>query len=58
VTIARRGDACPGCGGYQLQPTGGTELQVVDLLVDDEPTDDVAPATADEPPALVGKGTI
>ncbi len=30
-----RGDACVHCGGWQLQPTGGTELRVVDLLVDD-----------------------
>jgi hydrogenase nickel incorporation protein HypA/HybF len=36
VRIAQRGDACPDCGGYQLQPVGGTELRVVDLLVDDE----------------------
>lgn len=34
VQIAARGDACPHCGGWQLQVTGGTELQVVDLLVD------------------------
>jgi hydrogenase nickel incorporation protein HypA/HybF len=26
---------CPQCGGYQLQPTGGTELKVVDLMVID-----------------------
>ena len=36
VTIAQRGDACPRCGGYQLQPTGGTELRVIDMLVEDE----------------------
>lgn len=35
VAIAQRGDACPQCGGYQLQPTGGTELRVVDMLVED-----------------------
>jgi len=35
VPIAQRGDACPHCGGYQLQPTGGTELRVVDMLVED-----------------------
>jgi hydrogenase nickel incorporation protein HypA/HybF len=33
VTIASRTDACPLCGGYQLQPTGGTELKVRDLVV-------------------------
>lgn len=35
VMIAARTDACPRCGGYQLQPTGGTELKVVDLMVID-----------------------
>ena len=33
VSILTRLDACPLCGGYQLQPTGGTELRVVDLQV-------------------------
>lgn len=33
VTIASRLDACPHCGGYQLQPTSGTELRVVDMQV-------------------------
>jgi len=33
--LKERGDACVHCGGYQLQPTGGTELRVVELLVDD-----------------------
>lgn len=35
VPLARRGDACPRCAGHQLQPTGGTELRVVDMLVED-----------------------
>lgn len=35
VALAARGDACPRCGSYQLQPTGGTELRVVDLIVHD-----------------------
>ncbi|RQO56278.1 hydrogenase maturation nickel metallochaperone HypA [Paucibacter sp. KBW04] len=35
VAIAQRGDACPHCGHYQLQPTGGTELKVLDMLVED-----------------------
>jgi hydrogenase nickel incorporation protein HypA/HybF len=38
VALPQRGDACPQCGGYQLQPTGGTALRIVDMLVeDDEP---------------------
>lgn len=36
VALAARGDACPRCGGYQLQPVGGTELRVVELLVHDD----------------------
>lgn len=36
VAIAQRGEACPHCGHYQLQPTGGTELKVLDMLVEDE----------------------
>lgn len=35
VAIQTRADPCPHCGGFQLQPTGGTELRVVDLLVQD-----------------------
>jgi hydrogenase nickel incorporation protein HypA/HybF len=35
VPLAQRGEACPVCGGYQLQPTGGMELRVVDLRVSD-----------------------
>jgi len=35
VPIMSRVDACPECGSVKLQPTGGTELRVVDLLVDD-----------------------
>ena len=31
-----RTDPCPRCGGYQIQPTGGTELRVLDLLVHDD----------------------
>lgn len=42
VAIQSRADACPRCGGHQLQPTGGTDLRVVDLLVHDEP---VSPPT-------------
>lgn len=35
VQINSRADACPQCGGHQIQPTGGTELRVVDMLVHD-----------------------
>lgn len=36
VVIQQRGDACPRCGHYQLQPTGGTELRVVEMMVEDD----------------------
>ena len=36
VAIARRGDVCPQCGGFQLQPTGGQELRVLDMMVGDD----------------------
>lgn len=36
VAISERGDPCPQCGGHQLQPTSGTELRVVDMIVLDE----------------------
>jgi hydrogenase nickel incorporation protein HypA/HybF len=32
VPLAARGDACPACGGYQLQVNGGTEMRVKELL--------------------------
>jgi hydrogenase nickel incorporation protein HypA/HybF len=35
VEIATRADPCPQCGGFQLTPTGGTELKVRELIVDD-----------------------
>jgi hydrogenase nickel incorporation protein HypA/HybF len=38
VAIAQRGDACPVCGSYQLQVTGGDELRVKDI--------ELAPAAA------------
>ncbi|MBI5321879.1 hydrogenase maturation nickel metallochaperone HypA [Bradyrhizobium sp.] len=34
VEIRQRHDACPGCGSYQLQVTGGEELRVRELEVD------------------------
>ena len=33
VSISQRFDACPECGGYQLQVTGGDELRIKDLEV-------------------------
>jgi len=36
VPLAQRGDACPRCGSYQLQVTGGEELRVLDIEVDSE----------------------
>lgn len=36
VAIAGRADPCPRCGSHQLQPTGGTEVQVRELVVHDE----------------------
>ncbi|MEX3954246.1 hydrogenase maturation nickel metallochaperone HypA [Paraburkholderia sp. EG287A] len=35
VALATRGAPCAHCGGYWLQPNGGTELRIVDLVVDD-----------------------
>ena len=32
VPIGMRGEACPHCGGGQLQVNGGTEMRVKDLL--------------------------
>jgi hydrogenase nickel incorporation protein HypA/HybF len=34
VEIATLYDACPKCGGYQVQATGGTEMRVKDMLVE------------------------
>jgi hydrogenase nickel incorporation protein HypA/HybF len=36
VTVRQRGDACPACGSYQLQVTGGMELRVLDMRVSDD----------------------
>jgi len=44
VPIRSRVDACPACGGVRLQPTGGTELRVVDLQVDDTPAEAAIPS--------------
>jgi len=35
VPLSSRGAACPCCGGYQLTPTSGTALRVIDMLVSD-----------------------
>jgi hydrogenase nickel incorporation protein HypA/HybF len=32
-TLAARGDACPRCGGYQLQVIDGTQMRVKELEV-------------------------
>lgn len=34
VAIAQRGDACPQCGSYQLQVTGGDRMRVMDIEID------------------------
>lgn len=45
VTIASRADPCPQCGGWQLTPTGGTELRVRELIVLEGPTPGAPSAT-------------
>lgn len=34
VRIKQRYDACPDCGGYQLQVTGGEEMRIKELEVE------------------------
>jgi hydrogenase nickel incorporation protein HypA/HybF len=34
VQVARRGDACPVCEGYQLQVTGGDRMRVMDIEIE------------------------
>ena len=34
ISIPELGAACPLCGGYQIQVTGGTEMRVKELEVD------------------------
>ncbi len=34
VQVARRFDACPDCGSYQLQVTGGDEMKINELEVE------------------------
>lgn len=36
VTVADRLDDCPSCGGHRLHVTGGTELRVIEMQVEDE----------------------
>jgi hydrogenase nickel incorporation protein HypA/HybF len=36
VPVASRLDDCPRCGSAQLQPNGGTELKVRELIVHDD----------------------
>ena len=33
VAVSKRFDACPDCGGYQLQITGGEEMRIKELEV-------------------------
>ena len=33
VPLARRGDACPRCGGYQLQVVAGEEMRVTEIEI-------------------------
>jgi hydrogenase nickel incorporation protein HypA/HybF len=47
VAIGALYDACPRCGGYRVQATGGLEMRVLDLEVD----------TADPGPAAAGSST-
>lgn len=34
VVITQHGDACPACGGYQLQITGGDRMRVMDIQIE------------------------
>ncbi len=34
VPVHQRFDACPDCGGYQLQVSGGEEMRILELEVD------------------------
>ena len=34
VTLEKRFDPCPDCGGYQVQATGGDEMRIKELEVD------------------------
>jgi hydrogenase nickel incorporation protein HypA/HybF len=34
VEVAALAEACPQCGGYRLQVTGGTEMRLIELEVD------------------------
>ncbi len=36
VTIASRADPCPQCLGYPVHPIGGTDLRVLELMVQDD----------------------
>lgn len=36
VPIRSRTDDCPRCGSAQIQPTGGTELKLAELIVRDD----------------------
>jgi hydrogenase nickel incorporation protein HypA/HybF len=36
VPLKQFGEPCPFCGGYRLQPTGGTEMRVIDFVPADD----------------------
>lgn len=36
VTLASRADPCPQCLGYPVHPTGGADLRVLELMVQDD----------------------
>lgn len=36
VEMSTHGVACPHCGTHQIQATGGTELKVIDMVVEDD----------------------
>lgn len=42
VVITERGEPCPACGSHQVQATGGNDLKVIELLVDDGDAADTA----------------
>jgi hydrogenase nickel incorporation protein HypA/HybF len=63
VPIESRLDACPRCGGNWLQVTGGTDLWVKDLIVEDaasgnpsSPLPTLSPPLPRSTPALAGAG--
>lgn len=52
VLIKSRLDSCPRCGGNWLQVTGGTDLQVKDLIVEDAAEESAQPANPIPAPSV------